>query len=331
MTGRTLIGPDGGDLHEEVVAVRSVVKRHEDVSALDGADLWVGRGTIHGLVGPNGAGKTTLLAILFGLSGFESGSVRVCGVDRPRVPNGVLPGVAGFLESPSFYPYLSARRNLALLAAYDGGASAGAVDEALTAVSLTDRATAKVGGFSVGMRQRLGIAAALIRSPELLILDEPGNGLDPNGVRDLHALLRRLSGDGMSILLSSHDMDEIESLAGSVTILTRGTVAFEGTMASMRASAPAPTFLLQTSNDEVAAEVMRARPGVTVRERVAAADGLQDSALLIEAERDDLDAVVIALGKAEIAVRSMQLESTALRSFFYALTERVSGASAEAA
>lgn len=304
-----------------VVDVRGVVKCYDDLAAVDGVDLTVGHGVIHGLVGPNGAGKTTLLAMLFGLVGFDEGSITVCGARRPRRPSGVLPGVAGFLESPSFYPYLTARRNLQLLAAYDG-AGRGAdrsVDGALEAVSLTERAASRVGGFSVGMRQRLGIAAALIRAPQVLILDEPGNGLDPNGVRDLHALLRALAADGVTVLLSSHDMDEVEALADSVTIMRRGAVAFDGTIAAMREQAPAPSYLLRTGDDEHALRVAATIPGLGAH--VHADPTMEAGGLLVDAERSDLDAFVIALGKADVAVRALRLQSTALRSFFHALTE----------
>ncbi len=173
--------------------------------------------------------------------------------------------------------------------------------------------TTKVGGFSVGMRQRLGIAAALIREPRVLILDEPASGLDPNGVRDLHALLRRLAADGMTVLLSSHDMDEVESLCGSVTILRTGRVAFDGPIGTMREQAPAPSYRLRTSDHARTLLVAAEAVGITIFD-----DG--GEAMLIGAEPPDLDVFVIALGRAGVAIRGLELASTALRSFFFALT-----------
>src|SRR5690349_17185578 len=158
------------------IEVSGLVKRFGDVRALDGFDLRVERGTIHGLVGPNGAGKTTFLRVLFGLVAPDEGSVTVLGRGIDDNPGGALDGVAGFVEEPRFYPYLTARRNLELLADLDGRPSAARVDEALELVGLTGRAGQRVGNFSTGMRQRLGLAGALLREPRLLLLDEPTIG-----------------------------------------------------------------------------------------------------------------------------------------------------------
>ena len=139
-----------------------------------------------------------------------------------------LDGVAGFVEAPRFYPYLSGRKNLELLAGLDGGEAAGRIDAALDTVDLADRAKDRVGGYSHGMRQRLGIAGALIRDPRLLLLDEPTTGLDPAGMRDMRALVRRLADDGMTVLLSSHLMGEVEELCDRVAIIRSGRIVFEG-------------------------------------------------------------------------------------------------------
>jgi ABC-2 type transport system ATP-binding protein len=147
-----------------------LTKRFEETVAVAGVDLVVGPGRVHGTLGPNGAGKTTLLTMLLGLVRPDAGSVRVFGRTREEFGARMLDGVAGFVESPRFYPYLSGRRNLTLLAELDGGSAAGRIDEALDLVDLREQAGAKAGGYSVGMRQRLGIAAALLRDPRLLIL-----------------------------------------------------------------------------------------------------------------------------------------------------------------
>src|SRR4051812_21287724 len=178
----------------DVWAVEAVdlTKRYGALTAVDAITLRVAQGEVYGILGPNGAGKTTLLRMLFGLVRPDSGSLQVFGAAREESGDDVLDGVAGFVESPRFYPYLSGRRNLQLLAALDGADDADRVDEVLDAVSLSDRAADKVGGYSFGMRQRLGVAASLLRSPRLLVLDEPANGLDPAGIRDMRSLITTL-------------------------------------------------------------------------------------------------------------------------------------------
>jgi ABC-2 type transport system ATP-binding protein len=291
---------------QPVIEARDLVKRFEDTTAVAGVDLRVGSGRVHGMVGPNGAGKTTLLTMLMGLVRPDAGSIRVFG----REGHG-LDGVAGFVESPRFYPYLSGRRNLALLADLDGGGAPARIDEALELAGLAGQAAVRAGGYSVGMRQRLGIAAALLRDPRLLILDEPASGLDPAGMRDMRALIARLAGEGVTILLSSHDMDEVEDLCDDVTIMRAGQVVFDGSMEELRDKAPDPAFRLSTSDDDKALTV--AGSGITVTS--------EDGGLLVHAQRDQLDTYVIALGRADVAVRRLDLEASALKALFFRLTE----------
>jgi ABC-2 type transport system ATP-binding protein len=288
------------------IEARDLVKRFEETVAVAGVDLWVGPGRVHGMVGPNGAGKTTLLTMLLGLVRPDRGSIRIFGREEHR-----LDGVAGFVESPRFYPYLSGRQNLALLADLDGGDAATRIDDSLQVAGLLDQAGARVGGYSVGMRQRLGIAAALLRDPRLLILDEPASGLDPAGMRDVRALIARLATEGTTVLLSSHDMDEVEDLCDDVTIMRTGRVVFDGSMEQLREKAPDPAYRLCTNNDGKA--VTLAGAGIEVSPE---GDGL-----LVHAQRDQLDAYVIALGRAGIAVRRLDLESSALKALFFRLTD----------
>ena len=294
------------DSPEPAVEARDLAKRFEETVAVAGVDLRVGSGRVHGMVGPNGAGKTTLLAMLLGLVRPDAGRIRIFGRDERS-----LDGVAGFVESPRFYPYLSGRRNLALLADLDGGDAATRVDASLEVTGLLGQAGTRVGGYSVGMRQRLGIAAALLRDPRLLILDEPASGLDPAGTRDMRALIVRLATEGTTVLLSSHDMDEVEDLCDDVTIMRTGRVVFDGSMEQLREKAPDPAFRLSTSDDDTA--ITLAGPGVEVRP-----DG---DGLLVQAQRDRLDAYVIALGRSGVAVRRLDLESSALTTLFFRLTE----------
>ena len=177
------------------IDARGVGKRFGDVRAVDGLDLRVDAGHVHGLVGPNGAGKTTFLRILFGLVRRDEGEIEVLGAELPPTRTGTMPGIGGFVEEPRFYPYLSARRNLEVLTELDGRGR-GEVETLLQTVGLEDRAGRKVGGFSSGMRQRLGLASALARSPRLLLLDEPAVGLDPSAARHVELLLRRHAAEG---------------------------------------------------------------------------------------------------------------------------------------
>jgi ABC-2 type transport system ATP-binding protein len=297
---------------EWAVEATGLVKRYGATRALDGVDLRVRTGSVHGLLGPNGAGKTTLLRILFGLVRADEGRIRLFGRTREDVGNRTLDGVGGFVDGPRFYPYLTGLRSLELLAAYDGGTPAATIAGALADVGLTARAHERTSRYSLGMRQRLGIAAALLRSPRLLILDEPANGLDPAGARDLRQLIRRLAAGGLTTLLSSHVMADIEALCDDVTILHGGAVTFAGPLADLRGRAPSPVCRLTTSDDRRAHDV--APPSVSVTAH-------PDGGLTVSARPDDLDAYVIALGRHGIAIRALTPEATPLEALFLALTD----------
>ena len=214
----------------EPIEARGLVKRYGELVAVDNVDLTVRGGDVYGYLGPNGAGKTTSLRMLLGLIRPDGGSARLFGRDPLIEGARALDGVAGFVEAPRFYPYMSGRKNLEFVAALDGNGAAGRIDAALDTVDLADRAKDKVGGYSHGMRQRLGIAGALLRDPQLLLLDEPTTGLDPAGMRDMRILIRRLAGQGITVLLSSHLMGEVEDLCDRVAIVRRGRVVYEGAL-----------------------------------------------------------------------------------------------------
>ena len=240
------------------VEARGLVKRYGDVVAVDGVDLTVEPGDVYGYLGPNGAGKTTVLRMLLGLITPTEGRVRLFGSD-PLVDGArALDGVAGFVEAPRFYPYLTGRKNLELLAALDGGGAAARIDEALDVVELTERQRHKVGGYSHGMRQRLGVAAALLREPRLLLLDEPATGLDPAGMRDMRALVARLALAGTTVLLSSHLLTEVEELCNRVAIVRSGRIVFEGALADLKRTAGGE-WRLRTTDDDLAFTVLIAR------------------------------------------------------------------------
>src|SRR5204863_1935682 len=206
------------------------------------------------------AGKATSLRMMLGRLRPTAGHVRLCGRD-PLLGVRALEGVAGFVEAPRFYPYLSGRRNLELLAAYDGGDARGRIDESLDIVELADRAGDRVGAYSHGMTQRLGIAAALLRKPRLMLLDEPATGLDPAGMRDMRALIRRLSDGGMTVVLSSHQLAEVEELCNRVGIVRRGRMVYEGAIADLKRSTGGG-YRLRTTDDERALRVCGAQPGI---------------------------------------------------------------------
>ncbi len=218
---------------------------------------------MYGYLGPNGAGKTTSLRMMLGLIRPTEGSVRLFGRD-PLATVEALEGVAGFVEAPTFYPYLSARRNLEMLAAFDGGDARERIDEALETVELRGRAKDSVGGYSHGMRQRLGIAAALLREPKLLLLDEPATGLDPAGMRDMRLLIRRLAEQGMTVLLSSHLLGEIEDVCNRVAIVRSGRIVYEGEIAALKRGA-GTSYRLETTDDERALKICRRSPASAKR------------------------------------------------------------------
>jgi ABC-2 type transport system ATP-binding protein len=205
--------------------------------AVDDLTLTVPRGGVHGFLGPNGSGKTTTIRILLGLVAPDSGAVRVLGADVPRALPEVVGSVGALVESPQLFPSFSGRRNLQILATLSGLPGT-RVDEMLELVGLTERSDDRVKGYSLGMRQRLAIAAAMLKAPELLILDEPTNGLDPAGMVEVRELVRRLGSDGRTtVFLSSHLLAEVEAVCDAVTILRRGRLVVSGPVTEVLTSA----------------------------------------------------------------------------------------------
>jgi ABC-2 type transport system ATP-binding protein len=294
------------------VEARGLVKTYRETVAVDHVDLTVTRGDVFGYLGPNGAGKTTSLRMLLGLIRPTEGSARLFGRD-PLVDGAkALEGVAGFVEGPRFYPYLSGRRNLRLLADYDEPTSRSHIEEVLELVELRDRAKDRVGGYSHGMRQRLGIAAALLRQPRLLLLDEPTTGLDPAGMRDMRELVRRLAGEGLTILLSSHLLYEVEELCNRVAIIRKGSIIYQGELSDLLATA-ASGYRLRALDPERARAALLTTPGVAGVE-------LRDGDLRFTAEEDAVAELSIALGRAGIAFTALAPESVSLEELFLGMT-----------
>jgi ABC-2 type transport system ATP-binding protein len=305
----------------DVSALEAVLisKRFSGRAALADVHVAVRRGEVHGLIGPNGAGKTTLLRILLGLVRRDAGTMNMLGRAWNGAGNRLPDSVAGFVETPTFYPYLSARVNLTLLTGLDlqrrlqPRAGSSVVGQALDAVGLASSADAAVATFSAGMRQRLGIAAASLRRPSLLLLDEPTSALDPAGARDVRAQLLELAAAGAGILFASHDLVEVESICSAVTIIDRGRIAFTGSIADLRPRMPSETCVMRTSDDRAALDLAGGRAGL--RATVAPEGGLD-----LEADADTLDAFVIALGGHRIAIRSLERRPPSLESLFLRLT-----------
>jgi ABC-2 type transport system ATP-binding protein len=292
--------------------VRGLVKRYGELVAVGGVDLTVEPGDVYGYLGPNGAGKTTSLRMMLGLIRPTAGSVRVFGRD-PQETVRALDGVAGFVEAPTFYPYLSGRRNLELLAAFDGQGAVGRIDEALGEVELSGRAGDRVGGYSHGMRQRLGIAAALLRDPRLLLLDEPTTGLDPGGMRDMRRLIQRLAGQGITIVLSSHLLAEVEEVCNRVAIVQKGRIVYEGEIADLKRAA-GMTYRLATTDNQRALAVCRAQPGISdVRDRAAQISFVGDERAVAELSQ--------ALVEAGALITALAPQGATLEELFFSLTE----------
>ncbi len=295
------------------IEARGLVKQYGDITAVDHVDLTVQAGDVYGYLGPNGAGKTTSLRMLLGLIKPDGGSARLFGRDPLEDGVRALDGVAGFVEAPRFYPYMSGRRNLELVAALDGGGAERRIDEALDTVDLAGRAKDKVGGYSHGMRQRLGIAGALLRAPRLLLLDEPTTGLDPAGMRDMRALVRRLADQGITVLLSSHLMAEVEELCDRVVIISSGRVRYEGALDDLIATT-AGRYELRTTDDECARQIAAAQRGIDDLARDA-------RGLRFAADEAAATALSIALGEAGVGIAALVPRTATLEELFFRMTE----------
>ena len=303
------------------IEARGLVKRYGHVTAVDNVDLTVRAGDVYGYLGPNGAGKTTSLRMLLGLIRPDEGSAKLFGRDPLLEGARALDGVAGFVEAPRFYPYLSGRRNLELVAALDGGDARERIDDALRTVDLTSRQHDKVNGYSHGMRQRLGIAGALLRDPRLLLLDEPTTGLDPGGMRDMRALVHRLAGEGITVLLSSHLMSEVEELCDRVAIVSRGRVIYEGSLDELIAST-AGRYELRTTDDARALSIARRADGV--RNVIATDRGLE-----LAADERAVAALSLGLAQAGIGLVALVPRTATLEELFFRLTEGTPAAAPE--
>jgi ABC-2 type transport system ATP-binding protein len=300
------------------VRARGISKSFGEVVALDGVDLDIAQGEVHGLVGPNGAGKTTLLGLLLGLVQADDGDLEILGsqVRRTLAPPD---GVAGFVDGPGLYPALSARQNLAALARLRGDGTDG-IAGALDQLGLTDVADDRVRGFSLGMRQRLGLAAALLTRPRLLVLDEPANGLDPAGTRQVHRVLTGLAAHGTSVVLSSHRMDDLAALCREITLLAGGRVVFSGPLSDLAADTDELDYRLRSSDPAAARRVAADTPQVSVLPDDDLLRRHDAEALLVRAAMPALDDLVARLVGVGVGVRELAPVVAPLEAAFLTLT-----------
>jgi ABC-2 type transport system ATP-binding protein len=295
----------GGRPGDDVVVLDGLTKRYGARTVVDDLSLTVRRGEVYGFLGPNGAGKTTTLRALLGLIRPTSGSATV--LDRPAGSSAVR--VGALIEGPGFYPYLSGRDNLRVLARY-AGAPSGRVDLVLGTVALTDRAGDRYSTYSLGMKQRLGVAAALLKDPELVILDEPTNGLDPAGITDMRTLLRRLSADGCTVVLSSHLLGEVEQVCDRVAVISAGRLVVESSVGDLLGLR---RLVVEAEPLEVAAAVTA---GLLGTERVSVEDGV----LVVQAGPEDTARINRALVLADVDVTGLRQEVQTLEEVFLQMT-----------
>jgi ABC-2 type transport system ATP-binding protein len=297
-----------------VLATFDLTKRYRQRTVVDRVSITVGRGDVYGFLGPNGAGKSTTLRMLLGLVRPSAGRIELFG--RPNDDRRALARVGAIVESPSLYGYLTGRDNLRMLSDLSGGAPASRLDEVLERVDLRDRAGDPVRIYSHGMKQRLAIAAALLPRPELIVLDEPTNGLDPMGIRDMRALVRSLAqDDGITVLLSSHLLAEVEQVCNRAAIIARGARLWEGEVAELLAGRrrvrlrARPLDAARTVVENLGAEAREVEPGVLHVARDGAAGEITPALL------------VARLAAAGVEVDEVVGEAPTLEEVFVSLVE----------
>jgi ABC-type multidrug transport system ATPase subunit len=293
-----------------VIETHDLTKRYgERILAVDGLALRIRRGEVYGFLGPNGAGKTTTLRMLLGLVRPTSGTALVLGA-RPGSPPS-LARVGALIETPAFYPFLSGRDNLRVLARYAGAPEA-RIEPVLEEVDLAARGSDRFGTYSLGMKQRLGIAAALLKDPELLILDEPTNGMDPAGMAEMRTFIRELGRGRRTVLLSSHLMAEVEQIADRVGVISRGKLVGEGTVDELRGR---ESLWVRAEPLEKAERVVSELQAV---EQVSRVDG----GLRIAADPAAAAGINRMLVEAGIAVGELRHERVSLEKVFLELTQQ---------
>ena len=300
-------------MEQLVIETRGLTKRYgSGVVAVDSVDMSVRRGEVYGFLGPNGAGKTTTLRMLVGLIQPDSGTARVVG-HEPGKPAG-LARIGTLIEYATLYPYLSGRDNLKVVADY-AGVPYGRIDAVLDEVDLLDAASRRFGTYSTGMKQRLGVAAALLKKPELLILDEPTNGLDPQGMAEMRILIRQLGQGEHTVLVSSHMLGEVEQICDRVGVISHGRLVRESSVRELRGSA---------------AVLVRARPSDVARQLLTEmfgpeAVGQMDGALRVSTDPERSADLNTRLAAAGVVVSELRPIQKSLEEVFFQLTGEEQG------
>ena len=298
------------------IETNQLVKEFGSQKAVAGISLSVPRGSVFGFLGPNGSGKTTTIRMLLGLAEASDGEIRLLGNQIPKELDIALPKVGALVEGPAFYPYMSGRNNLLRMDAADRNSDAktraARVDAALERVGLTNAAKKKVHAYSLGMKQRLGLANALLKPRELLILDEPTNGLDPQGTREVRNLIRSLAAEGITIFVSSHLLSEIEQLCSHLAVMTAGSIVAQGSIAELRSKGES-RLIVRVDDVDQAVELLKAKGYSKIKvsgdRLVAPASAESDVAALNE-----------FLVKKKIKVSEIRIEHPSLEEYFVELT-----------
>ena len=299
-------------MNDLVIRTDGLTKRYGKILAVDNLSLKVSRGRIFGLLGPNGSGKTTTMGMLLGLVKPTAGSFRLFGSDTPHRES--LRRLGAIVETPAFYPYLSGRDNLAYFQGIAGKSDAAELDDLLENVGLADRANSRYRTYSLGMKQRLGLAYSLLGDPELLFLDEPTNGMDPAGMAEVRDLIPSLGTGGRTVLLSSHLLHEVEQVCDSVAILSKGKLIAQGDVDDLVRSQGDERIRLRTTDNAKAVEVLMALEWVTSVD-------IDSGSLLVSAASERSPEISTALGRSEIFVTEMAAEETSLEQYFLDVTE----------
>jgi ABC-type multidrug transport system ATPase subunit len=298
------------------IKTSNLTKRFGDQAAVNEVNLSVPKGSVFGFLGPNGSGKTTTIRMLMGLAEATSGDIELLGHEIPKSLEAALPKVGALVEGPAFYPFMSGRNNLLRIDAADrfsdGSTRAARVDAALERVGLTNAAKKKVHAYSLGMKQRLGLANALLKPREILVLDEPTNGLDPQGTREVRNLIRSLADDGITIFVSSHLLSEIEMLCSHVAVMSAGKIVAQGSIEDLRNEEPT-RLVMRTSDTDMALELLGAKGLTNFR--------IVGDQLSCEVDNGfDVAGLNAALVKAKVPVLEIRLERSSLEEKFVKLT-----------
>ena len=298
-------------MNESVIRTDGLTKRYGDILAVDDLSLEVPGGQVFGLLGPNGSGKTTTMGMLLGLVKPTAGSFSLFGSGTPH--QNALHRVGAIVETPSFYPYLSGRDNLAYYQGITGKGNRKELDELLSKVGLADRAKSRFRTYSLGMKQRLGLAYALLGDPELLFLDEPTNGMDPAGMAEVREMIRGLGTGGRTVLLSSHLLHEVEQVCDSVAILSKGKLIAQGNVADLVHTRAGERVRLRTTDNVKAIEVLSALEWV-------GDVTTEGESVIVEAPSERSSELSAALGRSEVYVTEMAADEMSLEQYFLDIT-----------